>query len=320
MREEAGSDVLALGLEVGVGADRPAPGLVVAYAPEDRGTVESRHAHSQSTEPAEVTRAAGAGPTAGRARRSGASSCRRPCRRDFGYHREIVLRRQGSAHVDLGVQGSVHGAPVRDLEKSPALFGVQGATQGLERPRHRSPDRVARRVRAARLRTPVGGADGVAVGDTFNFVALALLVYDLTGSGLGVSGVVVAEIVPVLLLAPLAGPLVDRWPRVRVMIGSDVSRLVLAVLLAVWHDAPVGVYAVAFAMSFTGVFFNPAASSVLPALVPKEALVAANTGIWTAAVLSQIVMAPLAGLLVVSLGYGPAFSINAASYAVRRCS
>lgn len=44
-------------------------------------------------------------------------------------------------------------------------------------------------------------------GDTFNFVALALLIYDLTGSGVGVSGVVVAEILPVLLLAPVAGPL-----------------------------------------------------------------------------------------------------------------
>lgn len=67
---------------------------------------------------------------------------------------------------------------------------------------------------------------------TLNVVALALLVYDLTESGLGVSGVVVAEIVPVLLLAPVADPLGDRWPRVRVMIGSDVSRLVLA---AIWR-------------------------------------------------------------------------------------
>jgi len=153
-------------------------------------------------------------------------------------------------------------------------------------------------------------------GDTFNFVALALLVYDLTGSGLGVSGVVAAEILPVLLLAPFAGPLVDRWPRVRVMVGSDLFRLVLAVVLAVWHDAPVGVYAVAFGMSVGAVFFNPAASSVLPALVKKDPLVAANSGIWAAAVLSQIVLAPLAGLLVVSLGYGPAFAINAASYAI----
>jgi len=152
-------------------------------------------------------------------------------------------------------------------------------------------------------------------GDTFNVVALALLIYDLTGSGLGVSGVVVAEILPVLLLAPVAGTLVDRWPRVRVMIGSDVCRMILAVALALWHGAPTAVYAVAFAMSVGGVFFNPAASSVLPALVRKEALVAANSGIWTAAVLSQIMLAPLAGVLVVTVGYGPAFLINAGSYA-----
>lgn len=153
-------------------------------------------------------------------------------------------------------------------------------------------------------------------GDTISFVALALLVYDLTGSGIGVSGVVVAETLPVLLFAPLAGPLVDRWPRVRVMIGSDLVRMVLAVLLAVWHDSPGGVYLVAFAMSVGAVFFNPAASSVLPALVPGDELVAGNSGIWTAAVLSQVVLAPVAGLLVVSVGYAPAFALNAASYAV----
>jgi len=153
-------------------------------------------------------------------------------------------------------------------------------------------------------------------GDTFNFVALALLIYDLTGSGLGVTGVVVAEILPVLLLAPVAGALVDRWPRVRVMIGSDLFRLALMVVLVVWHDAPSVVYAIAFAMSVGAVFFNPAAGSVLPGLVRKDALVAANSGIWTAAVLSQIVLAPVAGLLVSGVGYGPAFAFNAASYGV----
>lgn len=153
-------------------------------------------------------------------------------------------------------------------------------------------------------------------GDTFNFVALALLIYDLTGSGLGVTGVVVAEVLPVLLLAPVAGSLVDRWPRVHVMVGSDLFRLALMVLLALWHDAPAGVYAIAFAMSVGTVFFNPAAGSVLPGLVRKDELVAANSGIWTAAVISQIVLAPLAGLLVTQLGYGPAFTINAISYAV----
>ena len=61
-------------------------------------------------------------------------------------------------------------------------------------------------------------------GDIAQFTALTLLVFHLTGSGLGVSGVAIAEIVPVLVLAPLAGPLVDRLPRVTVMIGADLAR------------------------------------------------------------------------------------------------
>jgi len=44
-------------------------------------------------------------------------------------------------------------------------------------------------------------------GDVAQFTTLALLVFHLTGSGLGVSGVVAAEIAPVLLLAPAAGAL-----------------------------------------------------------------------------------------------------------------
>ena len=59
------------------------------------------------------------------------------------------------------------------------------------------------------------------IGDVAQFTTLALMVIALTGSALGVSAVVLAEIVPVLLLAPLAGSLVDRLPRVRVMVGAD---------------------------------------------------------------------------------------------------
>jgi MFS family permease len=153
-------------------------------------------------------------------------------------------------------------------------------------------------------------------GDIAQFTALALLVFHLTGSGLGVSGVVVAEIVPVLLLAPVAGPLVDRLPRVTVMVAADLARLVLAGVLAVWHGDIAVVYALAFGLSAGAVFFNPAASSLLPALVKQDQLVAANSAIWSAAVLSQVVIAPLAGLLTTTAGYGWAFAANAASFAI----
>ena len=154
------------------------------------------------------------------------------------------------------------------------------------------------------------------VGDVAQFTTLALLLVSLTGSGLGVSGVVLAEIAPVLLLAPLAGSVVDRLPRVRVMVGADLFRVAVATVLAVWHEHPAVAYAVAFGLSAGQVFFSPAAQSLLPSVVTDDELVAANSGIWTAAVTAQIAVAPVAALLTVEVGFGPAFAVNAASFAL----
>jgi MFS family permease len=153
-------------------------------------------------------------------------------------------------------------------------------------------------------------------GDTFAMVALVLLVFRLTGSGLGVTGVVIAEILPVLLLAPVAGMVVDRLPRVQVMVAADLWRMGLAGLLPLIDHRLVAVYAVAFGLAAGGVAFNPAAAAVLPSVVDEEELVAANSGLWSAAVVSQIALAPVAGALVAAWGVAPAFWVNAASFAV----
>lgn len=151
-------------------------------------------------------------------------------------------------------------------------------------------------------------------GDVFATVALLLLVFDLTGSALGVGAVVFAEILPVLLLAPLAGALVDRLPRVQVMVAADLWRALLATALIFVGNNVAAVYVIAFGLSLGAVFFNPAANSALPALVKDDELIAANSGIWTAAVLSQVALAPIAGILYGAFGSGPAFGINAASF------
>lgn len=152
------------------------------------------------------------------------------------------------------------------------------------------------------------------LGDVAQFTTLGLLLLALTGSGLGVSGAVVAEILPVLLLAPLAGSLVDRLPRVRVLVAADAWRAALAAVLAAWHTEAAVAYAVAFGLSAGSVFFNPAAQSVLPALVADEELVVANSGIWTAAVACQILLAPAAAFVAVRYGFAPAFALNAGSF------
>lgn len=152
-------------------------------------------------------------------------------------------------------------------------------------------------------------------GDVVQFVTVALLVLHLTGSGLGISGAALAEVIPLIVLAPVAGTLVDGAPRVRVMVAADVARALLASVLAVFHGQVGVVYAVAFGLSAGAAFFNPAASSLLPSLVDDEQLVAANSGIWSAAVLSQVVLAPLGGILAATVGYQMAFAVNAASFA-----
>jgi MFS family permease len=157
---------------------------------------------------------------------------------------------------------------------------------------------------------------GSQVGDVAQFTTLALLLISVTGSGLGVSGAVVAEIVPVLALAPLAGTLVDRLPRVQVMVVADLLRVLLAGVLVFVHDSAPVAYAVAFGLSCGQVFFSPAAQSLLPSLVDDDDLVAANSGLWTAAVTAQILVAPVAALLAVHVGFGVAFAVNATSFAI----
>ena len=154
------------------------------------------------------------------------------------------------------------------------------------------------------------------VGDVAQFTTLALLLVRLTGSAVGVTGAVLVEIAAVLLLGPLAGSLVDRLPRVRVMVTADVVRVLLAATLAVWHGAPAVAYAVAFGLAAGQAFFGPAAQSLLPSLVTDQELVAANSGIWTAAVTAQVLIAPVAALLATRVGFGAAFAVNAVSFAV----
>lgn len=153
-------------------------------------------------------------------------------------------------------------------------------------------------------------------GDTFNSVALVIVVYRLTGSGLRVAATVVAEILPVLLLGFVAGAVVDRFSRVRVMVVADVGRAAVAFLLMVFHAQLAVVYAAAFALSALSVFFNPAASSLVPALVGIDDIVGANSAIWSAAVVGQIALAPAAGVLIAFAGAGPAFGLNGFSFVV----
>jgi MFS family permease len=157
------------------------------------------------------------------------------------------------------------------------------------------------------------------LGDTLNYIALVVLVYQLTGSGLALSTLVLVQVVPVLVGGPIAGPVIDRFPRQSVLITADLVRSLFALGLVVaatsWQ-----VYGLAFGLALATVFFSPALAASLPALVPDADLVAANAVGWSTAQLVQIIGAALSGGLIALFGVRIAFGINAVSFLVSAAS
>ncbi len=151
-------------------------------------------------------------------------------------------------------------------------------------------------------------------GDTLNYVALVVLVLQLTGSGLAVSLMVVLEIAPVLLLAPVAGVIIDRFPRKAILIASDLARAALVLMLAVTNSVW-QIYIIVALLTAASVFFNPTVQAVIPGIVEPESLLAANSVSWTTGRLVQIIAAAIAGGLIAVIGTAPAFALNALSFA-----
>lgn len=152
-------------------------------------------------------------------------------------------------------------------------------------------------------------------GDTLHYIALVVLVYQLTGQGAAVAVLVAAEIIPVLLLGPIAGVVIDRFSRKRVLIGSDLVRALLVFSL-LWPQGAWHAYLVAAGLAAGNIFFNPTVQAVIPAITTEEQRLAANSVAWSTGRLVQILASAVAGGLIAYLGTRVAFGLNAVTFLV----
>ena len=116
-------------------------------------------------------------------------------------------------------------------------------------------------------------------GDWLLLVSLPILVYRYTGSTLGTSIAFLVELVPPVLLAPLAGSIADRFDRRRTLMWvSAAQAAVLTPLLMVHGRAglPI-VYLVVVAQAALASVFDPTKSALMPTLVKPEQLISANS-------------------------------------------
>lgn len=164
-------------------------------------------------------------------------------------------------------------------------------------------------------------AQGVSlVGDQFKFVALSWLVLSLTGRSGALGTVLMLQAIPRSVLMLLGGVASDRLRPRTVMVASDVLRAVIvgtiAVLAATGRIAMPHVYALALLFGVVHAFFFPAASAIMPELVPPEALRQANA---ITQVTNQIVLAAspgAAGFVIAAVGTAGGFAVDAASFVV----
>jgi MFS family permease len=157
------------------------------------------------------------------------------------------------------------------------------------------------------------------VGNWAFLVAVSVYAYGVGGEA-AVGLILLLRLVPAALIAPFAGLLADRYRRERVLLITNLLRIVLisAAAVCVFLDAPPAVvYALAVAAAIVTTPFRSAQAALTPSLArsPSE-LTAANAVASTVESLAAFAGPAIAGLLLVVAGTGTVFALTAGLVAV----
>jgi len=156
------------------------------------------------------------------------------------------------------------------------------------------------------------------VGSSLTSFALGVWVFERTGSPTQFALIGLFAVLPRVIFSPIAGALVDRWNRRKVMIfadaGAGVSTLFVALLLfnnrlELWQ-----IYLAATASSFFGTFQWPAYTASITQLVPKAQLGRANGMVQFGRAAAEILAPLLAGVLVLSIQLEGVILIDVATF------
>ena len=166
-------------------------------------------------------------------------------------------------------------------------------------------------------------ATGQAVSSTGSWmqaVAQGLLVLRLTGSGTSLGLVIALQALPVLILGPWGGVVVDRFPKRKILyvtqacgaaLGLTLGAFVITDWIQLWM-----VYAMGALLGFIRVFDQPAQQTFVREMVGTEYLANAISLTATQGNLARVIGPSLAGILVATIGLGECFLFDGLSYLV----
>ena len=156
------------------------------------------------------------------------------------------------------------------------------------------------------------------IGDHFNNIAVLSLAIQMTHSGTVIAALMLSRAIPAVLAGPLAGILLDRFDRQRIMIASDLVRgfIALGFIAAVAYKQIWLLYILSGLLMMASPFFTSGRSAILPAIATDKELHTANSLTQTTGWLTLAVGAYFGGTSAAHFGYQVAFIFNSLSFFV----
>src|SRR5215207_5400469 len=174
-------------------------------------------------------------------------------------------------------------------------------------------------LRQRDFRNLFAGQAASTIGDRIVFVALALYVTDI-GSPTDVGIVLAAATIPLVSFLLIGGVWADRLPRNQVMIVTDLARFALhAVLAALIFTGMVEIWHIVVIEALFGAaeaFFRPAYTGLVPQTVPEGRIQDAKAATGALETVAEFAGPALATALVLGLGAGWAFALDALTFLV----
>jgi MFS family permease len=141
------------------------------------------------------------------------------------------------------------------------------------------------------------------LADKFLLFSLIILAYHISGGSTPVAVTLLAYTVPAVLFAPPAGVIADRMDRKQIMMWCNFGRAAAVALIPIAALVPglsrdfIHLLLITLIFSAVGQLFGPAEAAVIPTVLPRSALITANSMALLTMVLTLVVGGALAPIL-----------------------